>query len=159
MHLSVLTFFAVVVSSLTAVAGDLPDPEKTPGEANPVLTQEKICAKGFTTKAFRNVPASLKAKVYAAYGMRNHKGACGGKEGCEVDHEISIELGGSNSIKNLWIQPYSGMTWNAHVKDRLENALHRLVCTGKVDLAQAQKEISDDWIATYRRYLGEPKRR
>jgi hypothetical protein len=156
MRLIILTFLAAVVSSLTALAGDLPDPKLTPGEANPVLTQEKICAKGFSTKQFRNVPASLKAKVYAAYGMRNHKGACAGKEGCECDHLISLEIGGANTLANLWPQPYSGTVWSAHAKDVLENKLHKLVCDGTLELQEAQDEIVSDWIASYQRHIGTP---
>src|ERR1700730_16236363 len=140
-----IRLFSIIVSaawSAAVMAGDLPDAKLTPGEANPVLTQEKICAKGFTTKAFRNVPASLKAKVYAAYGMHNHKGACAGKEGCEVDHLQSLEIGGANTLANLWPQPYAGTAWNAHTKDVLENKLHKLVCAGTLTLQEAQDEIA-----------------
>jgi hypothetical protein len=72
-----------------------------------------------------------------------------------VDHLISLELGGSNSLKNLWPESYSG-EWNAHVKDKLENDLHRRVCKGEVDLKDAQREIATDWIAAYKKYLSEP---
>jgi hypothetical protein len=140
--------------SFAAAAGDLPDAALTPGEANPVLTQAKICGKGFSTKPFRHVTAALKARVYAAYGARNHAGACAGREGCEVDHLISLELGGANSLANLWPQPYAGVPWNAHIKDTLENRLHRLVCGGMLTLGTAQREIATDWIASYRHRIG-----
>ena len=71
----------------------------------------------------------------------------------EVDHLISLELGGSNSIKNLWPQSYLTQPWNAHVKDALENELHDEVCSGKVDLATAQHDIATDWIAAYKKYF------
>ena len=32
--------------------------------------------------------------------------------------------------------------------------LCRLVCEGKVALAEAQREIATDWIAAYRKYVG-----
>ena len=41
----------------------------------------------------------------------------------EVDHLISLELGGSNAIKNLGLEPYAGR-WGAQNKDVLENRLH-----------------------------------
>ena len=50
----------------------------------------------------------------------------------EVDHLISLELGGSNSIRNLWPQSYLTQPWNAHVKDRLENNLHAMVVSGQL---------------------------
>ncbi len=44
--------------------------------------------------------------------------------------------------------------WNAHVKDRLEDRLHALVVSGKLDLQTAQREIATDWIAAYKKYIG-----
>jgi hypothetical protein len=42
---------------------------------------------------------------------------------------------------------------NAHDKDRLENALHRAVCSGSITLADAQTAIRTDWIAAYKRFV------
>ena len=61
--------------------------------------------------------------------------------------------GGSNAVKNLWPQSFQTQPWNAHVKDQLENRLHRLVCVEKVDLNTAQHDIATDWIAAYRKYF------
>jgi hypothetical protein len=48
--------------------------------------------------------------------------------------------------------------WNARVKDRLENRLHHLVVVGQVDLKTAQRDIAEDWIAAYKKYVGpEPR--
>lgn len=79
-----------------------------------------------------------------------------GKKGicCEVDHLIPLELGGSNRETNLWPELYD-IEWNAHVKDRIESRLHKLVCSGAVDLETAQKAIAADWIAAYRKYEAE----
>jgi hypothetical protein len=41
------------------------------------------------------------------------------------------------------------------MKDMLENRLHDLVCAKQVDLKTAQREISTDWIAAYKKYVGE----
>lgn len=150
------TFSAIIVAMVTMVcmasAGQLPDANLTPGEADPALTMEVLCAAGFTTKTYRNVDAATKRDAYAAYAMQPNKGACAGK-GCEVDHLISLELGGSNGLKNLWPQPYGG-PWNAHMKGRLENRLHRLVCAGKLGLQEAQDEIAADLVASYKRQFG-----
>jgi hypothetical protein len=72
---------------------------------------------------------------------------------CEVDHLISLELGGSNRPANLWPEPYD-IVWNAKVKDKLENRLHKMVCAGEIDLSTAQKAIAKDWIAAYQQYEG-----
>ena len=71
----------------------------------------------------------------------------------EVDHLISLELGGANDIKNLWPQSYVSTPYNARMKDALENKLHAMVCANQITLVEAQKEISTDWIAAYKKYV------
>jgi hypothetical protein len=128
-----------------------PDPELTPGVADPALTSNVLCAKKFTTRDVRSVTATMKRQVYARYGRRNHKGICArSKRGCEIDHLISLELGGANDVENLWPEPF-GKPSGAEIKDVLENRLHKLVCAGKLDLAEAQKCISTDWISCSKR--------
>jgi hypothetical protein len=39
------------------------------------------------------------------------------------------------------------------VKDVLERKLHKLVCTGQLDLKTAQSEIALNWIEAYQRYV------
>ncbi len=73
-----------------------------------------------------------------------------------LDYLITPALGGADNIQNLWPQPYSS-TWNARVKDQLEDHLHELVCQGKVQLATAQNDIASDWIAAYKRYFNTDK--
>ena len=106
------------------------------------------------TSIYRNVPESLKRKVYLRDGVvgGNHTGICSGSEGCEVDHRVSLELGGSNDISNLMIQPYDG-SCNAHDKDKLENRLHKLSCDKQISLLDAQKVIYNDWQAAYKDYV------
>ena len=123
-----------------------PDPVMTPGGVLPV-TKEDICVPGYSKKV-RDVPVGVKRKVYAAYGITQHRTG-----EYEIDHLISLQLGGSNSVKNLWPQSYLTQPWNAHVKDALENRLHSEVCKGHLDLATAQREIATDWIAAYQRYF------
>ena len=138
--------------SATSVPADqsgdpiLPDPKMTPGATLPVASGD-VCVSGYSKKV-RNVPSSVKKQVYAEYGITSHKPG-----EYEVDHLISLELGGSNSIKNLWPESYLTRPWNAHVKDKLENELHDEVCSGKIDLATAQHEIATDWIASYKKHF------
>jgi hypothetical protein len=123
-----------------------PDPQLTPGATLEVTTSD-LCVPGYTKKV-RNVPSSVKQQVYAEYGMTSHAPG-----EYEVDHLIPLELGGSNSLKNLWPESRQTQPWNARVKDQLENTLHQLVCDGKVDLATAQQDIATDWIAAYQKYF------
>jgi hypothetical protein len=71
-----------------------------------------------------------------------------------VDYLITRDLGGAPSVRNLWPQP-NGARWNAGAKDQLEQRLHDLVCTGRLNLATAQHDIAADWIGAYRKYVGE----
>jgi hypothetical protein len=123
-----------------------PDPQLTPG-ATLAVTTDDICVPGYT-QVVRDVPAAVKRQVYAEYGITHHEPG-----EYEVDHLISLELGGSNSLKNLWPQSYETQPWNAHVKDALEDELHRLVCSGQLDLKTAQHEIATDWIGAYKKYF------
>jgi hypothetical protein len=66
---------------------------------------------------------------------------------------ILLELGGSNSIKNLWPASHRTSPWNAHVKDRLEGKLYELVCSGQLDLKTAQEAIAPNWIEAYQKYV------
>ncbi len=124
----------------------LPDLSMTPGATLPVATGD-ICVPGYSQKV-RNVPSDVKQQVYAEYGIPSHQPG-----EYEIDHLISLELGGSNSLKNLWPQSYITQPWNAHVKDKLENELHDEVCSGKIDLPTAQHDISTNWIAAYKKYF------
>jgi hypothetical protein len=138
---------ALLSLTVSAIAGDLPSHRLTPGERNPVLTRARICSAGFRTVKYRHVSGATSRAVYAAYGMSPRKSPCP----CELDHSISIELGGSNSRRNLWPQSYTTKPWNAHVKDALETHLHSLVCRRVVSLATAQRELSGNWIRAFQR--------
>jgi hypothetical protein len=70
----------------------------------------------------------------------------------EVDYLITPDLGGTESIRNLWPQPYSAK-WNASMKDQLEEKLHELVCSRKLDLATAQHDMALDWVSAYKKYV------
>jgi hypothetical protein len=134
-----------VIALLFALVLRLPDPTLTPGATRPV-TLHAICTPGSAGKA-RAVSAATKRAVYQRYQLIPRPGAF------EVDHLISLELGGSNDVANLWPQPYFGRL-NAHDKDRLENQLHAQVCHGLVTLAEAQRAIATDWTAALKTYGG-----
>jgi hypothetical protein len=96
----------------------------------------------------RNVPEEVRRQIYREYGITSH-----GRGDYEVDHLISLELGGSNSIRNLWPESYRTSPWNARVKDRLEDKLHQLVCSGQLDLKTPQQAIASNWIEAYQKYV------
>ena len=125
------------------INGPLQDLGCTPGAVNPDLTKDVLCSPNFSTKRVRNVPATEKRDVYAEYGVTSHQPGQ-----YEVDHLISLELGGSNDIANLWPEaadPQPGF----HQKDLVENYLHKQVCDGAISLTEAQKEIANNWLQIY----------
>jgi hypothetical protein len=121
--------------------GQLPDPKCTPGAIDPAVTQANIhstiCRSGYTATVRPSAAATDKAKynvAYVAYQVP-HSAAS------ELDHLVSLEIGGANDIANLW--PEVGKQPNP--KDAVENALHKAVCSGTVTLAAAQQAIASDW--------------
>lgn len=124
------------------IINSLPDPACTPGAIFATTTKAQICTKGYSGTV-RDVPVSEKNKVYLEYGIITHVTA-----EYEADHFISLELGGSNDISNLWPQAASPVP-GFHEKDLVENYLHRQLCSGKISLPEAQLLISSKWVEVY----------
>lgn len=112
------------------------------------VTAADVCHPGYA-RSVRHVSGKVKYRVYAEYGITDRRPG-----EYEIDHLISLELGGSNDIQNLWPQSFDTQPWNAHVKDRLEDRLHAMVCRGEIGLKEAQRTIATDWIAAYKKYVG-----
>lgn len=122
-----------------------PNRTLTPGATIPV-SREALCAAG---EPDRTVPVRVAYAVFDQYGIRDPK-----PRAYELDYLITPALGGADDVRNLWPQPYAGGMWNARVKDALEDFLRDKVCTGEMELEEAQREIATDWIAAYKRYFG-----
>jgi hypothetical protein len=128
----------------------LPDPRCTPGAIDPAVTQANIaatiCREGYaeSVRPPESVTAPEKRASMAAYGDTGRPG------GYEYDHLVPLELGGAaNDPRNLWPEPGA----SPNPKDALEDRLHALVCSSRLGLADAQREIATDWIAAYRRWV------
>ena len=136
-----LTFAALLtlIVAASAQAGDhmLPDPRLTPG---------KIARKD---KDRNGVTEEMERHVFDRYHIPWRR-----RPEFKVDHLIPIELGGADAIDNLWPQSLSTKPYNAHRKEILTQRLLARIATGKMTLAQAQKEISEDWISCFVEYLG-----
>jgi hypothetical protein len=123
----------------------LNDPAFTPGATLPQDTKDVLCSPDFHTGDVRAVSEATKQQACRIYGVDEEQ--CTGQF-YEIDHLISLELGGSNDIENLWPQPYAPKP-GAREKDKVENWLHRRVCSGQITLAAAQDAIAQDWYAVY----------
>ena len=92
------------------------------------------------------MPDSEKHAVEVEYGMTPKSYG----RTLEIDHIVSLELGGSNDISNLFPERAPGY----HVKDKLENKLHALVCSGAMTLHAAQVGIAANWQVLYKNVYG-----
>lgn len=134
---------AVVIDAATGIV--LPDPACTPGAVDPAVTEDTlfttICRRGYTTTV--RPPASatgrFKRESLVEYGMQY-------RPTIEYDHLISLELGGANSISNLWPEPNTSTARGVNnPKDQVENALNQAICNHTVTLTAAQTAIASNW--------------
>jgi hypothetical protein len=153
--------------NLSGPAAIYPRKDLSPGAINPEVTQENIsqtiCKAGWTAtiRPSDSYTTKLKKEIMAAYGFS------GSTADYELDHIISLELGGAPADpKNLWPEAYGDINHNltasersqssepdllpgALQKDRVETGLKREICKGEISLARAQQIIVDDWYACY----------
>ena len=72
----------------------------------------------------------------------------------KVDHLIPTELGGADTIDNVWPQSLYARPYNVLRKELLMQSLLARIAAGRMTLAQAQKGISEDWISCFVEQLG-----
>lgn len=149
----IISFF-VSIALAAPVEGTYPDKRLTPGATREV-SMAVICKVG-STKDVRHVTATMKREVFHRYGFVEGKYKPGDYE---IDHFISLELGGDNDIENLWPEAYCPVgnkplktgCFGAREKDRVETSLHRQICNGSISIEQAQKIIRTDWVQEYKK--------
>jgi hypothetical protein len=149
-----VSFFLFAQVLLARTPGLYPNPRITPGVAAPV-TQAEVLEAGYTQDA-RHVSNSMKWQVLMRYGLAKGQFDQAKLSALlkvyEIDHFISLELGGANDIRNLWPEPYvvrvRGENLGAKQKDVVETGLHRMMRNG-LTLKQAQAIITRDWVRTY----------
>lgn len=127
-------------------SASVPKRSLTPGAVRPVAMSD-VCGEQ-RDETLRAVPISIQRKVFQEYGMANAR-----PSDYEVDYLITPGLGGAEDIRNLWPEPHSSTEWNSYVKDDLETYLHQEVCSGKLDLRTAQRDIATNWISAYKKYF------
>lgn len=82
----------------------LPDPSCTPGAINPTVTLTILKRPGFHTPCLRDKATSAAEKnaTYECYKLRHPWHNVGNRQTCEKDHLISLELGGADTLDNIW---------------------------------------------------------
>jgi hypothetical protein len=149
--LATLALLGAFAAPALADSTIVPDPVLTPGAVRTVDSAE-ICSRG--TRELRHWSRERDDRIMAEYGLPP-----GAHPQYEVDHLIPLCLGGADSNANLWPEPRRSIepTFNAERKDELEARMCSLVCSGALDVVEAQRAIAEDWTAAYARFFREPR--
>jgi len=129
----------------------LPDPACSPGAINPTVTVAVLTAPGFTTDCLRNKATSADRKEITYQWYKIPKPAHNSGQGmvCELDHIISLEIGGADTLENIWPQcgPSRAVLRNRFFKqkDVVEDFLAGEVAAHRMALADVQRGIAQDW--------------
>jgi hypothetical protein len=142
MSLNKRLIFAALLTLMLAIpaqAGEemLPNRKFTPG---------RIARKD---KDRQGVTEEMERKVFSRYQIPWRR-----RLEFKVDHLIPLELGGADAVENLWPQSLYVRPYNAMRKELLTECLLARIAAGKMTLAKAQEEISEDWISCFVEYLG-----
>src|SRR5205085_10439595 len=132
-----LSVVFVVAANVSAQDASLPNPKLTPGR---IAQRDKD--RGGVTLA-------MEKKVFARYHLPWSRRA-----EFKIDHLIPLELGGADTIDNLWPQNVRMRPYGAERKELLTEALLARVRAGQMTFAQAQEEIRRDWIDAFIDHLG-----
>jgi hypothetical protein len=135
--LTALSVVLVVVAKACAQEALLPNPKLTPGK----VAERDRDRGGVTLK--------MEHRVFARYHLPWSRRA-----EFKIDHLIPLELGGADTIDNLWPQNMRTKPYSAERKESLTEALLARVRAGQMTLAQAQEEIRRDWIDAFIDYVG-----
>jgi hypothetical protein len=138
----VTLFLAIALSSLFgANAGPhetlIPNAKLTPGRV------------AVSEKDRHGVTAAMEQKVFRRYHLPWARRA-----EFKIDHLIPLELGGADTIDNLWPQKITARPYGSDRKELLTEVLLQKVRDGKMTLAQAQEEIRRDWIDAFIDHVG-----
>ena len=124
----------------------------TPGQAhdalvpNPKLTPGRVAERD---KDRRGITLAMEQKVFSRYRLPWERRA-----EFKIDRLIPIELGGADTIDNLWPQRINARPYGADRKELLTEVLLEKIRAGKMTIAQAQEEIRRDWIDAFIDHLG-----
>jgi hypothetical protein len=137
LFLAIATLVLFVTADGRAQASLVPNRKLTPGRV------------AHTDKERGGVTLKLEQKVFARYRLPWARRA-----EFKIDHLIPTEMGGADTVDNLWPQSVRARPYGADRKELLVEVLLEKVRTGRITLAQAQEEISRDWIDAFIDHLG-----
>jgi hypothetical protein len=135
--IALLTGFALCAGVARAQEALLPKPKLTPGRV----------AKSDKERA--GVSLAIEQKVFARYRL-----PWASRAAFKIDHLIPVELGGADTIDNLWPQSLRARPYGADRKELLAEVLRLKVARGQMSLEEAQELIRNDWIDAFVDHVG-----
>lgn len=129
----------------------VPDPGCTPGATNSTVTLDVLKSPKFKTGCVRDHATSAHQKIttYGWYAVTKPAHNTGANQICELDHLVSLELGGADTLDNIWPQcgpdGARGLKRFFKQKDRVEGYLAAQVRANAIGLEVAQRGIAQDW--------------
>ncbi|MEY2585192.1 MAG: hypothetical protein QOD80_1218 [Verrucomicrobiota bacterium] len=137
LFIPLLTGFFICAESALAQEALLPNPKLTPGR---VANRDKDRA---------GVTLAMEQKVFARYRL-----PWANRPAFKIDHLIPVELGGADTIDNLWPQSLRARPYGAERKELLAEVFRLKIARGQMTLAQAQEQIGKDWIDAFIEHVG-----
>lgn len=120
-----------------AQEGLLPNRKLTPGR---VAQRDKDRA---------GVTEAMEQKVFARYHLPWTSRAA-----FKIDHLVPRELGGADTVDNLWPQSLTARPYGPDRKELLAEVLRLKIARGQMPLAEAQEQIRNDWIDAFVDHVG-----
>lgn len=115
----------------------LPDPKLTPG---------KVASKAGDISGVKD---AMRAKVFARYRVPPAR-----RGDYVIDHLIPRELGGADHVENLWPQRIGARPYGPSRKKLLTDRFVQMVATNRMTLAEAQRELAEDWVSAFVIHIG-----
>ena len=131
------TLLFVLAAEVRAQEALLPNPKLTPGR----IAQSDKDRGGVTVE--------MEQKVFARYRL-----PWSSRAAFKIDHLIPLELGGADTIDNLWPQRLRARPYGPDRKELLTEVLLQRIARRQITLEQAQEQISRDWIDAFIDHLG-----
>jgi hypothetical protein len=149
---TILLVLVLAAPAAAAVQDTIPDHERTPGAINPAVTQdnlqETVCAAGWIDGI-----APPQANLEKLKGKQLKQLHLGPAKNYHEDQLVPLCAGGHpTDPRNLWPQRIEG-DWNYKVKDQLETAVCKALCSGDLTLEQAQSMfLEPDWTKVFLKF-------
>ena len=132
-----LSLLFVLAAGVRAQETLLPNPKLTPGRV------------AQSDKDRGGVTVAMEQKVFARYRL-----PWASRAAFKIDHLIPLELGGADTIDNLWPQSLRARPYGPERKELLTEVMLRRIAKREMTLEEAQEQIRRDWIDAFIDHLG-----